>query len=137
VFVEAQQATEWQVQTTALLGGERFLGAGIGLAKRTSGRMRVGVAVNVGDLEGSSAVRPALLGSFHLNPYKRQGVSPYAGGGVAAVFTENSTREYIVAFLGLESRPGRTFGWFAEVGLGGGARLAAGVQYRKRRDRAR
>ena len=99
--------------------------------------MRAGVTVNAGDLEGSKAVRSELLGSFHLNPYKRQGVSPYAGGGVAALFTQGSTREYIVAFLGLESRPGRTVGWFAEVGLGGGARFSAGVQYRRRRERAR
>jgi hypothetical protein len=99
--------------------------------------MRVGVALNAGDLEGNAAVRPELLGSFHLNPFKRQGVSPYAGGGVAAVFAEGLSREYIVAFVGLESRPGRAFGWFAEVGFGGGARLAAGVQLRKRGTRAR
>ena len=133
----AQRATEWQVQSMANVGGDRFLGGGVGLALRTNGRMRVGLVLNAGDLEGAAAVRPELLGSFHLNPYKRQGVSPYGGGGVAALFTEGSTREYIVAFLGLESRPGRAFGWFAEVGLGGGARLAAGVQYRKRRARAR
>jgi len=99
--------------------------------------MRIGVVVNAGDLEGSAAIRPELIGSFHLNPFKRQGVSPYAGGGVAAIFADETTREYIVALVGLESRPGRSLGWFAEVGLGGGARVAAGIQYRKRRRRAR
>ena len=125
------------MHTLANVGGDRFLGGGLGLALRTNGRMRVGVSLNAGDLEGSVAVRPELLGSFHLNPYKRQGVSPYAGGGVAAVFAEGPTREYMVAFVGLESRPGRSVGWFAEVGLGGGARMMAGVQYRKRRNRTR
>jgi len=137
LYVSAQRATEWQFHTLATVGGDRFLGGGVGLALRTSGRMRVGVALNAGDLEGSAAVRPELLGSFHLNPFKRQGVSPYAGGGVAAVFAEGTSREYIVAFVGLESRPGRPVGWFAEVGLGGGARVAAGVQYRNRRSRVR
>jgi hypothetical protein len=99
--------------------------------------MRVAVVLNAGDLEGNLAVRPELLGSFHLNPFKRQGVSPYAGGGVAAVISDGNSREYMVALMGLESRPGRSFGWFVEAGLGGGARLAAGVQFRRRRTRAR
>lgn len=136
-FVRAQRATEWQIHSLANVGGERFLGGGVGIALRTNGRMRVGVVLNVGDLDGTAAIRPELLGSFHLNPYKRQGVSPYAGGGVAVVVTDGATREYIVALLGLESRPGRSVGWFAEIGVGGGARVAVGVQYRKRRGRAR
>lgn len=135
--VAAQQATEWKVQGLTNVGGDRFLGGGVGLALRTRGRMRVGFTLNAGDLEGQAAVRPELLGSFHLNPFKRQGVSPYAGGGVAVVHAKGYTREYIVGFLGIESRPGRSFGWFAEVGLGGGARLAAGLQWRNRRTRAR
>jgi hypothetical protein len=135
--VRAQRAAEWQFHAMANVGADRFLGGGVGLALRTNGRMRVGVVLNAGDLEGTAAVRPELIGSFHLNPYKRQGVSPYAGGGVAAIFANGTTREYIVALVGLESRPGRPAGWFAEVGIGGGVRVAAGVQYRKRRRRAR
>ena len=137
MFVRAQRATEWQFHTLANVGSDRFLGGGVGLALRTNGRMRVGAVLNVGDLEGTAAVRPELLGSFHLNPFKRQGVAPYAGGGVAVVLAKGTTREYIVAFVGLESRPGRPVGWFAEVGIGGGARMAVGVQFRKRRRRAR
>ena len=75
--------------------------------------MRAGVAVSAGDLDGEPAIRPEILGSFHFNPFKRRGVSPYAGGGVAAVFSGGTSREYIVGFIGLESRPGRSFGWFA------------------------
>jgi hypothetical protein len=134
--VAAQRTTEWQVQALTNVGADRFLAGGVGLALRTQGRMRVGFNLNVGDLEGEAAVRPELLGSFHLNPFKRQGVSPYAGGGIAVVYADGYSREYIVGFLGVESRPGRSFGWFAEVGLGGGARLAMGVQWRNRRARA-
>ena len=113
------------------------MGGGVGLALRTNGRMRVGVTINAGDLEGSAAIRPELLGSFHLNPYKRSGISPYAGGGVAVVYANGTTREYIVAFMGVESRPGQSMGWFAEAGVGGGVRFAAGLQVRKRRTRTR
>lgn len=137
VTMSAQRATEWQLHTMANVGGDRFLGGGVGLSLRTNGRMRIGATLSGGDLEGNAAIRPEILGSFHLNPFKRQGVSPYGGGGVAAVFVDGDSREYIVAFVGIESQPGRAFGWFAEVGLGGGARLVAGVQFRKRRTRAR
>ena len=137
ISLEAQRATEWQLHAMANVGGDTFLGGGIGFALRTNGRMRVGVTASAGDLEGAAAIRPELLGSFHLNPFKRQGVSPYASAGVAAVFSDEYSRWYIVALVGIESRPGTAFGWFVEAGLGGGARLAAGVQYRKRRTRAR
>ncbi len=135
--VNAQRAVEWQAHAMTNLGGARFVGGGVGLALRTSGRMRVGLGMNAGDLEGVAAVRPELLGSWHLNPFKRQGVAPFAGGGVAAVFSDGASREDIVAFVGLESRPGRRVGWFVEGGLRGVARLVAGIQYRKRRNRAR
>ncbi len=72
IIAAAQRATEWQIHGLASVGGDRFLGGGVGLALRTNGRMRVGMVLNAGDLEGSAAVRPELLGSYHLNPYKRQ-----------------------------------------------------------------
>ena len=132
----AQRATEWQLHSLAMVGGERFIGGGVGLALRSNGRMRAGATLSAGDREGIAAFRPEIHGSFHLNPFKRQGVSPYGGGGVAAVFAEDLRREYIIAFVGVESRPGRAVGWFAEVGLGGGVRVVAGIQYRRRRARA-
>ncbi len=133
----AQSGTEWQVHSLALLGADRFLGGGVGLNLRTNGRMRWGAALNAGELEGNVALRPEVLGSFHLNPYKRRGVAPYAGAGVALVISEGTTREYILAVIGVESRPGRSRGWFAEVGVGGGARVSVGVQFRKQHARVR
>jgi len=132
-----QRATEWHIKTLAQLGGQTFLGAGFGVAHRTNGRMRLGLGLNAGTLDGAVAIRPELIGSFHLNPYRREGVSPYAGAGVAVTYSDGDTREYIVAVLGLESRPGTRRGWFVEVGFGGGARLAAGIQMRNRRTRSR
>jgi len=108
------------------------VGGGIGFGIRSNGRMRVALAASVGDLEGVMALRPEVTGSFHLNPYKERGVSVYGGGGVAVVLTEDESREYILALLGVESRPGAGAGWFAEVGLGGGLRIAAGFRIRQR-----
>ena len=130
--LQGQRAREWQFQATATVGEEHFLGGGVGLALRTGGRMRAALVTNVGAMEGEPAFRPEVLAFFHLNPFKRSGVAPYVGGGVTAVFCAGGTREYIVAVGGLEWRPGAPTGWFAEVGVGGGVRLAAGIQLRRR-----
>jgi hypothetical protein len=73
--------------------------------------------------------------SYHLNPYRRRGVTPYAGGGVAVVLTSDASSEYIVLVLGVESNPGGRWGWFAEVGVAGGLRLALGARLRTGRGR--
>jgi hypothetical protein len=130
---EAQRAWEWQALALATLADRDFIGGGLGFGYRTDGRMRLEVLANVGDREGQVAFRPEAILSFHLNPYKRRGVSPYAGGGVAFVFNEGANAQYLVATLGLEWQPGAKWGWFIEAGLGGGLRLAGGVQLRKRR----
>jgi len=38
---------------------------------------------------------------------------------------------YLTALVGVEDAPGRTAGWYAEVGLGGGVRVAAGWRWRR------
>jgi hypothetical protein len=94
--------------------------------------MRVGLVANGGEYAGNAAFRPELAAYFHLNPFKRRGVSPYVGGGVAAVLTSDESLEYLVGSFGLEWRPGASRGWFMEVGIGGGVRVAAGFQLRRR-----
>jgi hypothetical protein len=97
--------------------------------------MRAGVYTSVGSFEGEVAVRPEGILSFHLNPYRRSGVSPYAGGGIALLLMQDANREYIVGVIGIEWRPGTGSGWFVEAGFGGGVRLALGRQLRRRRVR--
>jgi len=133
--LSAQRAREWQVQGVATVTADRYVGGGVGFGFRTNGRMRAAVAVSGGDLEGERALRPEVTASFHLNPYKQRGVSVYAGGGVAVVVTEDESREYILALIGVEARPGAGAGWFAEVGVGGGLRIALGFRIRQRSPR--
>jgi hypothetical protein len=38
---------------------------------------------------------------------------------------------YITALVGIEKAPGARRGWFAEVGLGGGLRVALGMRWRR------
>jgi hypothetical protein len=59
-------------------------------------------------------------------------VAPYAGGGVALAATSDEVFEYVLLVIGLETAPGARRGWFAEVGIGGGVRVAAGYRIRWR-----
>jgi hypothetical protein len=54
----------------------------------------------------------------------------YGAGGVA--LAEGPVDQgYVVVTLGIEGRPGGRSGWFAEAGVGGGARLAVGYRWRR------
>ncbi len=133
--LEAQRAWEWQGHGVVSVSDADFYGGGLGVGYRTDGRTRLQLLASVGDREGRIALRPEALVSFHLNPYKRQGVSPYAAGGIAFVINDGADAQYLIATLGLEGQPGRNWGWFVEAGLGGGVRIAAGVQLRNRTGR--
>lgn len=130
----AAQVREWQVQALGIATGERFAGGGVGFAVRAL-RTRIGLSASVGALDGAFAGRGELLVSYHLNPTRRRGVTPYAGAGAAVVVTRDASREFVVALLGVEGQPGARAGWFAEVGVGGGVRIAAGARIRTRRRR--
>jgi hypothetical protein len=130
--IEAQRAWEWQALAVATVADTSFFGGGLGLGYRTDGRMRLDILASVGDRADRIAFRPEAVLSFHLNPYKREGVSPYAAAGVAFVINQGNNEQYLLASLGLEWRPGRNWGWFLEAGFGGGVRIAGGVQLRKR-----
>jgi hypothetical protein len=112
-----------------------FYGGGLGFGYRTNGRMRVQVLANAGSRAGRLAFRPEALVSFHLNPYKRRGISPYAAAGAAFIFTADENLQYLIGVLGVEASPGGKWGWFIEAGIGGGVRIAGGVQVRRRPSR--
>lgn len=128
----AQGGREVQFHGTGVFAGTTFIGGGIGAALRSAGHGRAGMAVSAGSLDGAFAGRGELVLSYHLAPYRRRGVSPYAGGGVAVMVTKGDTAEYLVLLVGLESAPGRRTGWFAEVGVAGGVRAVAGMRVRWR-----
>ena len=128
----AQAARELQIQGTGVVTATQFFGAGLGFALRSGGRTRVGLSIAVGDVQGALGGRGDILLSYHLLPYRRRGVTPYAGGGVSVVATSDQTAEYLVIMVGVEATPGRSSGWFIEGGLGGGVLINAGMRLRFR-----
>jgi hypothetical protein len=128
--VAAQQVTEFGVMGIATASDPALVvGGGYG-AIRTSQRTRISAGLGAGVSDGRAAWRGELLAHFLLNPTRRQGVGIYGAGGVAAV-RGPVDQGYLVLTLGLEARPGGRSGWFVEAGVGGGARLAAGVRWRR------
>ncbi len=129
------QAREWQVQGLAAFADSTFVGGGMGFAFRSRGRARLGISANVGAREGALAGRAELVVSYHLNPFLRRGLAPYAGGGVTVGWTGDEFVEYVVALVGVETSPGRRSGWFVEAGIAGGVRASAGFRIRWRPSR--
>jgi hypothetical protein len=127
-----QSAREVQVQALGAFAERDFLGAGVGAALRSAGRARIALTLHAGDLEGAFAGRGELVASYHLNPYRQRGVSPYAGGGVTVGVAGGDMFEYVVLLLGVETTPGRRTSLYAELGLAGGFRVAAGFRVRWR-----
>ena len=131
----AQGTFEVQALGVATVTAREFVGGGLGLAYRTAGRTRVGLLMTLGSSQGSDggwgfAGRGEALVSYHLDPYKRHGFTPYAGGGLSVTLNEEDNTQYILLVLGVESNPGGRSGFFADVGIAGGLRLSAGFQVR-------
>ena len=125
----AQQVKELGIQAIGTLSDPALAVAGAYAAWRPSARGRISAALGVGGSGGEAAWRGELLGHFLLAPGRKQGPGVYVAGGVGAVGGP-ADRGYLVLALGIENRPGSPSGWFAEVGVGGGPRLAAGYRWR-------
>ena len=109
-----------------------FWGAELSLAERPGGQTRFLLSAAGGRYEGAAAVRLGVAGQFVLRPAARAGVSLYAGLGVAFAGASGARgAAYLTAMLGLEAAPARPQGWYAELGLGGGVRLAGGWRWRR------
>ena len=129
--VKAQNPTTiWQVQALGTSASSRFLGAGMGVGRRAGGRLTYQFSLTPGVVRSSLAVRSEGLLAFSLDPARRDGVSPYGGGGIAVLMTSESTAAFLVLMVGLESAPQTRSGWFAELGLGGGVRGSVGWRIR-------
>ena len=128
--VAAQQVSELGVMGIVTASDPALVVAGGYGAIRTSRRTRISAGLGAGVSDGRAAWRGELLAHFLLNPTRRWGVGVYGAGGIAAVGGPVD-QGYLVLTLGLEARPGGRSGWFVEAGVGGGARLAAGVRWRR------
>lgn len=127
----AQQVKELGIQTTGTLSEPALAVGGLYAAWRPSARGRVAAMLGIGESDGEVAWRGELLGHFLLAPGRRAGPGAYLAGGLAVVGGPTD-RGYLVLAVGIEDRPGGKSGWFAEAGVGGGARLSLGYRWRWR-----
>lgn len=128
----AQSGVEAQVHALAVVRQDALGALGGGGGWRPSGRARLSLTASLGVEPAGTTGRVELLASYHLQAYRRQGLAPYAGGGIATEFTESAIAEFILLVVGMESAPGLPWGVFVEAGVGGGVRLAVGLRHRRR-----
>jgi len=128
----AQSARETQLWGLAAWSRPAFYGAGVGLAWRDDQRDRIAPALAVGTFgDGKLGIRADVAYHFLLDPVKRSGSAVYGGGGLTVAVRGGHVVPYALLVLGVEGAPGGRGGLFAEVGVGGGARLAVGYRWRK------
>jgi hypothetical protein len=124
-------ATELSLGAAAALARETFVGGELGLARRTSNESRIALALAGGGVDGEAAGRAQLTVQLVVNSFARTGVGLYAGLGAAFSARRGDTGQgYVAILLGVEGTPGRRHGWYAELGLAGGYRVAAGWRVR-------
>jgi hypothetical protein len=127
-----QQGRELGIQAVATTSDPPLAVAGLYGGIRTSTRTRISATAGAGFSSEDLAFRAEILGHFLLSPSRQRGVGFYLAGGVAAV-AGPIDRGYLVLTAGLEDRPGGESGWAAELGVGGGVRVALGYRWRSLR----
>jgi len=126
--LQAQRGHDLQVHALGVIGAREFVGGGVGAGVRLGRSVRLAGTGTVGWEEGDRlAGRGEALVGVHVTLGRGRGPGLYAGGGVAAQVAEADTRGYLALVVGVEGRP-TGGGWFAEVGVGGGARVALGYR---------
>ena len=109
-------------------------GVEVGAGYRPGGQSRVALALDGGTEDGRAAARAQLTAQFLVTPAVRRGAGLYGGLGVSVAGRQGAHGGGFLALLvGLEAAPGggtRRGGWYAELGLAGGARVAAGWRSR-------
>lgn len=131
--VSAQVRQEWGGQVTAATGRPAFVGMGPVWAWRPGLRDRLLLHGAVGGAEHQVALRLEATWQLLISPRTERGVGAYIGGGLAGQFADTH-RGWLLAAIGIEQAPGGTRGWVAEIGLGGGFRVAVGYRWRKGRE---
>jgi hypothetical protein len=136
--VQAQAPPAWRgpelaAAATMVIARHTFLGAELGLAARGGGggQARLAVTAAAASYEHVLGVRCEATAQFLLRPGEQSGAGPYAGLGLAYVGAQGVRgASYLTALLGVESAPAARAGWYGEIGLGGGVRLAVGRRFR-------
>jgi hypothetical protein len=125
----AQRGRDIQAFALGLVRDSPVVGAGAGAGLRFGRGLRVGGTVAAGWTEPDVWVgRGELVLAFHLYPVRPGRAGGYVGAGVGGELARRRLRGVVLALLGVEARPWRHGGLFAEVGVGGGVRLALGYR---------
>ncbi len=129
---QRRAVTELQAGVSGIVAARDFWGVELGAARRAAGQGRFGMTAAAGAADGAAALRLAGTAHFMLWPGAQSGTSPYAGLGLAFMGVRGRRGAgYVTAVLGLEAAPGRSRGWYAELGLGGGVRAGGGLRWRR------
>jgi hypothetical protein len=131
--LQSQQltATELSLGAAAAMARQTFVGAELGVAHRPSADSRIGLDLAGGTIRDRPAARAQLTLQLLVNPAARSGMGIYAGFGGAVTARRGSPGQgFLAVLLGVEQMPGRRQGWYAELGLAGGVRAAAGWRMR-------
>ena len=124
--------TELQAGGSGVIATHDFWGGEVGIARRPGGQLRQVFTVALGDAAGSLGVRVRAAAQFVLKPGASRGTSPYAGVGLAFAAARGARGAgYLAVMAGWEAAPARVRGWYVELGFEGGARVAAGVRWRR------
>ena len=136
VTAQSPAVGETSFGAVCLLAHADFWGAEAGVARRV-GQGRVAVFGAGGWQDGGTALRAEARAQFLLLPAAggASGRTPagyYAGLGLAFAGAERRHgAAYLTAAIGVETAAWRTRGVYAEIGLGGGLRFAAGLRWRR------
>jgi hypothetical protein len=122
-----QRPREVGLQLVATTDDPVAVVVGPSVAVRVERRVRVVGTAGLGAQGGDLAWRLEGVAHFHLQP-NSPSVGVYGGGGLA-VAGGARTQGYMVVLLGVETSPGGSGGWSAEIGFGGGFRMAVGYRW--------
>jgi len=125
----AQRGWDAQAHVLVLARDSSVVAAGLGAGLRFGRGLRLGATAGTGWMAPDVWMgRAELIVAYHLYPVRPLRAGWYVGGGVAAELARGQVAGLIQALFGVEARPWRGGGLFAEVGVGGGVRVAAGYR---------
>lgn len=130
VFAQRAATTELATGAVGTIASRDFWGAEVGVARR-SGSRRAMLTLAGGSVAGAAAVRVRATAQFLVRPRARSGMNPYAGLGIAWAGEDDAHgAAFLAVVAGVEAAPAVPRGWYLEIGLEGGIRLAAGLRWR-------
>ncbi len=125
----AQHGWDAQLHTQFLARDSVLAAVGAGGGLRLGGGLRAAATASWGWLAPDrTAGRMELVASLHLPPMHPRQPGVYLSGGLAVEAWPDDVRGLLLVALGVEARPWDGGGWFAELGVGGGVRVALGLR---------